>query len=261
MKYLDKIIVSLFTLCLIILSVLIPINIIATSKSFYQNQMTKSGTYAVEGETVSVRYIGGDSSQTAELTNEHCNKIIDHITAYLSHKKDSFALRLENVSVNGTVLSSIDIFGEKAVTHMDDVRPVFDRVKTASVVIAALTLILMAYMLLRKATVRKVIFKYSVITFCVFLSLFVVFGVICYILLLTSDKSISAANYFYQLWVTLHHLFFPFDPDRFQGSIFNDTLTSMLNINFFIRTVLYLVLNLAATSAAWLFSAKLISKK
>ena len=121
MKHLDKAIVILFTVCLILVSVLAPISIIITRESYYKNQLINSGVYAKEGETVTVKYISGDVSKRGEFTSAHFDAIIDHFIAYFSNQKESFALELDEIEINGEMQNDVSIFGNEAVTHMDHV--------------------------------------------------------------------------------------------------------------------------------------------
>lgn len=257
MKLLDRITVILFTLCFIIASVLIPIDIISTRDEYYCNQLKKCGIYPEENGSTVIRYIGGDSSKSAAFTPEQFDEIISHITGFLANKKQDFSLQMNGVNLNGEVVDNVDIFGEEAVTHMHDVKPVFSAAKTALVVCIALIVICGIYMLVRKKDVRKIIYKYSLGVVITFFSVFVLFFGGVFIKHLIS----GSGTYFDTLWSDMHHIFFPLASDKFQGSFFNDTLTYILTLDFFMNTVFTVIINLIALTAAWLFSAKLISKR
>ncbi len=261
MKLLDRCIIIIFTLCLIISSVLIPINVIITSDVYYQNQFKKCGIAPVGNGTVSVRYIGGDITKTAELTNEQLETIISHITAYLANQKDSFVLKMDEVKVNGETVDGVDIFGNEAVTHMDNVKQLFGTLKIVLTVCIVMITICAIYMLIRKANIKKVIFKYSLGTVLGFWGAVSLLFIFVFIKLLISSKSISANNYFTLLWSYMHYIFFPFDSEKFMGSFFDDTLTQILTPTFFMNTVSIIVSNIIALTTAWLVSAKLIFKK
>lgn len=261
MKLLDRCVIIVFTLCLIISSVLIPINVIITSDAYYQNQFKKCGIAPVENGTVSVRYINGDITKTAELTNEQLETIISHITAYLANQKDSFALKMNGVNVNGETVDGVDIFGNEAVTHMDDVRELFGALKAVLTVCIAIIIVGAVYMILRKTDIKKVIYKYSLGTVLCFFGIVGLLFVFVFVKLLISGKSISPNNYFTLLWSYMHYIFFPFDPEKFMGSFFDDTLTQILTPSFFMNTVAIIISNIIALTTAWLVSAKLIFRK
>ena len=88
MKIADRLTVIFATFCLILLSVLIPVNVMITRDVYYRNQFKKCGIYPEDGNYVSVMYFGGESSQTAKLTNKQLDEIITHTTAYFNGEKD-----------------------------------------------------------------------------------------------------------------------------------------------------------------------------
>jgi hypothetical protein len=79
--------------------------------------------------------------------------------------------------------------------------------------------------------------------------------------MLAEGSGISLDNYLDILWTAMHHIFFPFSPDKFSGSFFNDTLTQILTIDFFMNSVVTVFINIIAITAAWLVSVKLIFKR
>ncbi len=257
MKTLDRLAVILFTLCLIIASVLIPLNIISTRDSYYRNQFKKCGIYPAEEEYTVVRYIGGDGSKYAELTANQFDKIISHITAFMANKKQSFALQMDGIKLNGQTFDGVDIFSKEAVTHMDDVRPIFSVARIVLTVCVVLLIAVGIYMLTRKTDVKKIIFNYSLGVVIAFASLAALFLGGTLIVHLIG----GSGSYFDTLWSEMHHIFFPFSPDKFNGSFFNDTLTQILTLDFFMNTVTVIIINIIALISAWLFSAKLISKR
>ena len=259
MKALNRLIVIIFTLCLIVFSVLAPVSIIITRDVYYINQFKRCGIYPENG-TVSVKYINGDPSLTANLSAEQLDELAAHMTDYFTHKKQSYSYKMDNVILNGETTNGVDIFSEEAASHMDDVRQLFDTVKIAAVICGVLLLAGGLYMLFKKATVRAVIYKASLFTVLGFFAVVAVFLGFCFIKTV-ANGSFSSATYFGQIWTSLHHLFFPFSPDKFSGSFFNDTTTQILNQNFFLNTVVTIVINILAMTSAWLLSAKLISKR
>lgn len=257
MKAKARLSVILFTLSLVLIAILAPVSIIATRDVYYVNQFKKIGLYPEEGESITVKYIGGNSENTAEFTAQQMDDIIAHITAFMSNKKDSFALKLDGVMLNGTKTDGVDIFGEEAITHMEDVVPAFAAVNVGLLLCSTVALVCGIFMLLKKSDVRPYIFKYSLgVVIGIFSAAALFLGTVLIIHL-----SKGGATYFDTLWEILHHVFFPFSPDKFSGSFFNDTLTMLLTSEFFMNTVVTVVINIIALTAAWLFSAKLISKR
>ncbi len=257
MKSLDRIAVIIFTLCLITTSVLVPITVISTQDTYYRNQLKKCGIYPVENESTVIRYIEGNGNMSAAFTPEQFDDIIAHITSFLANKKQGFALQMNGINLNGEIVDNVNIFGEEAITHMNDVRSLFSAAKTALIVCIDLLVICGVYMLIRKKDVRKIIYKYSLGVVITFFSVFVLFFGGVFIKHLIS----GSGTYFDTLWLDMHHIFFPLSPEKFQGSSFNDTLTYILTLDFFMNTVITVIINIIATTAVWLFSAKLISKR
>ena len=257
MKLLDRVSVILFTLCFIIVSALIPVTLISTRDAYYRNQLKKCGIYPNENESTVIRYIGGDRAKTAAFTPEQFDEIIAHITDFLADKKQDFALQMNGINLNGNIIDRVDIFGEEAVTHMYDVKPLFSAVKIALILCVLMLIVCGIYMFIRKNNIRKIIYKYSLGVVVSFFSVFVAFFGGIFIKHLIS----GTGTYFDTLWSDMHHIFFPLASDKFQGSFFNDTLTYILTLDFFMNTVITVIINIVTLTAAWLFSAKLISRK
>ena len=257
MKLLDRTAVIIFTLCFIIASVLIPITVICTRDTYYRNQLKKCGIYPNENESTVIRYISGDRSKSAALTPEQFDDIIAHITSFLSNKKQGFALQMNGINLNGEIVDNVNIFGEEAITHMDDVKPVFSAVKIALIICFVSLIVCGIYMFIRKNDIRKIIYKYSLgVVVGIFAAFALFFGSVFVKHLINSGSS-----YFDTLWLDMHHIFFPMSPEKFQGSSFNDTLTYILTLDFFMNTVIIIIINIIVLTAAWLFSAKIISKR
>ena len=257
MKLLDRTAVILFTLCIILASVLIPVTVMSTRNTYYRNQLKKCGIYPNESESTVIRYIGGDRDSSAAFTQEQFDEIITHITDFLANKKQGFALQMNGINVNGEVCDNVNIFGEEAITHMNDVRSVFGFIKTVLVLCGISLIICGVYMFTRKKDVRIIIYKYSLAVVIIFFAAFALFFGGVFVKYLINGGS----SYFDTLWLDMHHIFFPLSPEKVQGSSFNDTLTYILTLDFFINTVITVIINIVAITAAWLFSAKLISKR
>lgn len=260
MKALDRITVVFFTLALIIVSLLIPAQVIASRDVYFLNQFEKLGITQGENGVTPLKFIGGNGGNSADFTYGQIKDIASHITSFMRGEKQSFELTLDGVMLNGSPTDRVEIFGEDAVTHMAVVRELFNDLKVTLALCIGIIIFCAWYMIWRKASVRKVIYRCSLATtLSVFGVLLLFFGVILIKSLL--DNGLSFESFFYDLWTHMHYLFFPASQSAFNGSFFNDTLTYLLTVEFFINTAVTVVVNIIALSAAWLFSAKLISKR
>ena len=257
MKITDRISVILFTVCVLLLSVLIPMSSMISSKDFYAENLTDTGIYPDEGYASEVYYIDGKSTQTAMLTKEHFDSIFEHFVSYFNHEKDSFALTLNDVVLNGKITNDVSIFGEKAVSHMADVRTLFHLCNTVKIVCCFLFVVCGIYMITRRKHVQSKLFSSSLIPILAFVIPVILFLIASVIVHLCSD----GAYYFNTLWEMMHSLFFPFSPEKASGSFFNDALTCILSLDFFLGIVIELVLYLVAFTSLWLTIAFFISRK
>ena len=263
MKALNKLSVILFTLCLILLSISLPTLFISTSKSYYKNQFILCESYPTENEYLYVRYIGGDRNSVARFTHTQIDTIIEHITDFLSDKKENFALQMDNVVFNGKETNNVDIFSTESVTHMLDVKILFKNVKNITTIISFIFILSGVYILYNRKEIKNFIFNYSLYTFFGLISVIVIF--LLFVIFKIGLSNLSADLFFSTLWEYMHYIFFPFSPDKFTGSFFNDTLTMLLNIDFFMNTVKTVVLFISSFIILWLITTfllqKLISKK
>lgn len=251
--------IILFTVCLVLSAIIFPALVISTRNQYYVNQLEKCGLYPEDGQTITVKYIGGISGKNAQFTNKQIDEVIEHITDFLNGKKTSFSLQMNGVLINGQPQDNVDIFCETSIKHMDDVRELFETVKAIAVFIVLILILSGVWMLTHKKGVRDLIFKYSLFTVLGILACAFIFILIVFIK--TCASGFSLDSFSSTLWEYLHYVFFPFDQDKFNGSFFSDPLTMLLTLDFFINTVITVLINVLAFVTAWLFSAKLISKK
>ena len=135
MKVLDRCLIIVFNLCLLLVAVWVSAVPIAKNPAYYHFQFRVNDIYGSvddNGDTIAhpLKYIGG-TNKYAKYTDEQLDVIIDHIIDYLFNDKDDFALELENVEVSSRyygeyeLQEKVDVFGEKAITHMHDVKQLF----------------------------------------------------------------------------------------------------------------------------------------
>ena len=160
---------------------------------------------------------------------------------------------MDNVIVNGKSCDEVEIFGEAAVTHMDDVKSLMQLGKWASIISVILLPFLIWYVVWRRREMGKIALMYSLIFFG---ALFLLLGGLCLISLINSD-----GDFFSTFWQYAHYIFFPFNPEKVQGSFFNDTLTMILTLDLFMDAVIIVLSTLAAALAAWFTGAIIIYRK
>jgi len=228
----------------------------ATNEGFFRSQFEKCSIYAPSGQMSSVRYINGQYSMKAELTNSQLDEIITHITSFLDGKKTSFHFEMNGVMLNGKIQDNVSIFGETAVSHMDDVKPLFDLVKIASFIALAVMLICILYLFKRKSHTKSIVFKYSLYAILGIVAAALLFLLGVYLKMKISGES----DFFSALWTDMHHIFFPFSASKFGGSFFNDTLTMLLTLDFFMNCVKTIVLCILASLSVWLGIALVLGK-
>lgn len=258
MKILDRIVIILINLAVIIATAVGPALILASSPSYYRNQFEKNGIYAEILEDGSrkpypIYYLGGESGKRAYFTDEQLDQIIDHIVEFIFGDKDSFGLVMDEVSVNGKIEDDVQVFGHKAVEHMDDVKDIMLLGKWASIFSATLLPFLIAYVVWRRKEIGRIALQYSVIFFG---ALVLLLGSICLVSLIN-----SRGDFFSTFWEYAHYLFFPFNPEKVQGSFFNDTLTMILTLDLFMDAVIIVLSTLAVSLGAWFSGATVIFLK
>ncbi len=269
MKVLDRCLIIVFNLCLLLVAVWVSAVPIAKNPAYYHFQFRVNDIYGYvddNGDTIArpLKYIGG-TNKYAKYTDEQLDVIIDHIIDYLFNDKDDFALELENVEVssryNGEyeLQEKVDVFGEKAITHMQDVKQLFIIYQIVSVIAFVVMLGIGAYLLLRIGQVRKILFEYTMLFYGLFISICSIFVMVNFALAIIEyqeSSSQSVMNFFstfeYVLWQNIHWLFFPFQPDKVEGSFFNDTLTSVLTTDLFITAVIIVLVVIALLQILWL---------
>lgn len=242
MKILDRIAVLLLNLCILMVSITVPVFTITSSKGFYQTQFEKTGIYATieeNGEKTpsTIYYVDGNSAKRAQFTDEQIDVMIDHIISYLFTNQESFALVMDDVMLNGTRTDDVSVFGEVAVGHMVDVKGLFTFFIILTIVLVLLLLVAGGYLIWRKNEFQGLLLKYSLIFYGAFIALIGAFCLGVVFDLQAAGKAVTSDNFLDQLWGNFHHILFPFSAEKFENSFFNDTLTQILTLDFFMAAV------------------------
>lgn len=256
MKFLDRFFIVIFNLCLFIVAIATPALMITGSPQYYKAQFEKNGIYGGQ-----MKYIGGDGYSRANFTDEQLDSIVEHIVTYIfTDEKDSFALEMDDVTINGVKKDNVQIFGETAVKHMKDVKDLFLFFRILTVMFAVLLVLLTVYFIQRKEEISGILFTYSLLFYAILLALAAALCIWTLIGATANGKTLTADAFLSQFWINCHYLFFPFQPEKVQGSFFNDTLTQILTLDFFMEAVLIVVCITLAVLLAW-FVFTIVSKR
>ena len=264
MKILDKFLIVLFNICLIVVSIWISAVPIAKSKSYYEKQFTKNEIYShyEDGELVQTNfnYVGGTYHRSTYFTDDQLNVIIEHIIDYLFKGKDSFELTMDNVMVNGELTDNVNIFGEVAVTHMEDVKVLFTVYRIISAIALVGMIAMLFYFIKRMKHVKKSLLSVTLIFYGVIFLLIGLFLLIVLIHMKKDGMPMEMDWFLDTLWRDIHHLLFMFQPEKVEGSFFNDTLTEVLTLELFITAVVIVVITLISMLALW-FTTTVLARK
>ncbi len=242
MTWFRKVTVVLFSLCLFLSTVLTATIIVAASPSITTAVLVDVGHVRVDSTgalSAHLKYIGGQKRATATLTDEQTKAVIRHIPAYLFDfgGTNDFSLRLDDVSVNGAPAATVELFGPDAVHHMQDVKRAFHLAIWLDGGLLLALAVLIGFFIQQRRAIRPLLLRYSAYTYGGIVACAAVFCGWCgvrYLLQLSAPQPLS----FYDvLWNTLHYLFFPFNAATADASFFNDALTSLLNVRFFLPIV------------------------
>ncbi len=266
MKHINRLLIILFNMCLLIVTIMIPALTIAATPEYYYDQFEKNGIYAEIDENGNERrrilwFTGGKEDAYATFSDEQLNVMINHIVDYLFTDQESFALQMDQVKLNGKMTDDVEIFGEIAVGHMVDVKNLMKVCKAVAIVSAVAVVAIGIYFGFRlKRGEGGELLKYSLIFYGVFFGLMLVFCLWSLIVLLTKEE-FSIFGFTRELWANFHHLIFPFQPEKFANSFFNDTLTVILTLDLFMSAV-YIVLGIVVgVLLVWLLIAGFLDAK
>ena len=264
MKIVDGILAFLFNLCLLLAVAVGSVFAIASSPAYYYEQFEATGVYATVDENgvetpKVIRYIGGNSSHSATFTDEQLNEIIDHIITYLFTDAESFELVMDNVCLNGKLTDNVNIFGEIAVVHMEDVKGLLQILGTIALVCGISGALMLVYFIVRAIKGHGgFLFKVMLIFYGTFVGLI---GIFCLgSLIELRSMGLGMEYYLSMIWRNFHFIIFP-DPEQAMGSFFNDTLTMILSLDLFMAAVVRVLLIIAASVVAWGVSSFLLDRR
>lgn len=257
MKILDKFLIVLFNILLLLVAVWISAVPVAKNKKYYENQFEKNQIYSYVNENGlevvrRFKYLDGTYGKTTYFTNEQLDLIIEHIIDYLFNGKDSFELHLDQVLVDGEYLDDVSIFGEVAVTHMKDVKVLFTAFRIISLISLVGMIAIFVYFLKRLKTIKKDLLNVTLIFYGSILLIAGIFLLIVYLHMKKDNIPITSDWFLDTLWRDIHHILFMFQPEKVEGSFFNDILTEVLTLDLFITAVIIVVVTIVVMLTLWL---------
>ena len=256
----QKITVTLFNICLILVAIIAPALIFASSESFYKDAFRECEIYSVvDSEGIEQRrviyYVGGNGGRAVTLSDEQLDEVITHITSYLFGDEESFELTLDRVFVIGAGLSDeVSLFGERAISHMRDVKLLIGIAKATLAICSAVLISLFTLFIVKRKVMAKRLLKYSLVFYGALSAVILIFVLTA---LVTSTKEIPFAL---RLWKNLHYIIFPFQPDKVASSELADALTCILTTEFFIFAIERVLIFTFSAIALWLTTAFLLGK-
>lgn len=289
MKILDRFLIIVFNICLTIFGIWISVIPIAKSEKVYQLGYELCDMYSHEyqdGETVDNNHIiykeddgtinvyykfdyidgmdvyqGSDPNKALDfkviLTDDQINQITKHIITYLFENVDDFGLKLDvriYDTENGFYTKNVNVFGEKAIQHMHDVKMVFIAFQIICVVSFVFGLGLFAYLLLRIGQIRHIVFEYTMFFHAIFFTtISILFMIVLVGTIIRNNGSSPVINDFMIVgWTYMHYLFFPFQGDKVTGSILMDILPQILDVKIFIMMTIVVVTTTISLQLVWL---------
>ena len=239
-----------FVILLIWISATVTALAIASSEEYYKTNLRECGVYSEENEDGTERrriiyFVGGSRAVKATLSDEQLDAVAEHVVGYLFGDVKDFELVLDGVEIiGGGIQDGVSLFGEKAITHMEDVKGLIRGIQISLIPSAVLMLLLLVY-ILKKQKPRDVI-KYTLAFLFIILCAAALFCLWSY--LGSSENNPFLLN----LWGNLHYIIFAFQGDAYRGSFLADALVYILTLDFFIGAVLLVAAVIAAVLAIWL---------
>ena len=252
MKLLDKTMILLLNLCLLLSAILVPALCFIKSPAYYRSAFSRTGMYesiGADGMTYRrvVYYVNGDSERYALLSDAQLDAVADHIIAYLCGEREGFELYMDGVYTNEGYEDCVRLFGDTAIAHMADVRSLVATAEVFAVILSCLLPPLFLYAIVRRRSIGRLFLRYTLLFYAVLLSFAVLF------ILLTALLNKGELDLVQALWRNIHHLFFPFHPEKAGASFFNDALTYILRLDLFMGAV-YRILGIVAIALSLLLA-------
>lgn len=232
-KGFEKVLISLFTLFLIIVTVWLTVVPITKSKSFYMNEYKKNDTVEVTGYTV-----------------DELGTITDQIIAFLFNKSETM-----QVEIGGKI-----VFSNQALYHMRDVRTLYNGGQFIAWIILILWIGIGVYLGLNFTRLKGHLLKYSAI----------VLGIVFVILLIVGIIAIIDFDYAFEMF---HHIIFPDEQkfkDAFFGyqsnydelpGVDNLMLVKILSIGLFMDVGIIIGVSVFSVLVIWFIISIILRKK
>ena len=250
------------------------------SSEYKENETLNSSKVIYDGKVYhKFNYVNGSSYDIEDYDKDEIVKenvdlilkdseidiVINHIVDYLFGNLDSFEFILEGNEEEGVLLyypktkefievDKVSLFGEKAINHMIDVKETFINFQIICVVAFVFGLGILAYLLLRIGQLRHIIFEYTMFFYA---GLFTLLSILCMIILVnvivkTQGQAPNMNDIMVICWENLHYLFFPFQPDKFDGSYLADLLPEILDVKLFIGFTCVVLMLTLIVELIWL---------
>jgi hypothetical protein len=233
--------------------------LLAGSESYYKNTLRECGVYSSDNgdgtERRRIIYgIGGDMKVRATLSDAQLDTAVEHIIDFLFGDTESFELTLDGVKMtSGKTVDGVSLFGEKACSHMNDVKRLIGILGYSLIPSLAATVLLGIY-IIKKVKPREAV-RY---TLCLLVGIFIFAALFCLWSLLGSN---SETPFLLKLWGNLHYIIFAFQESAYEGSFLADALVYILTLDFFIDAVVKVLIAIGAALALWLTALILIAKR
>lgn len=224
MKISNKVISVISSLLLLVSLLLGIIFLCSFSHSFYEYEYHKNNQAEVIG-----------------MSDDDLMKSTDTLLDYLNNKRDDIVVEAD---VNG---SSREVFNEREILHMIDVKALCNHAKTAAICMFFISLCGFIYLYVKekKHSISIISYgmKYSIILLVIFVGLLGIYAV--------AD--------FYDFWMNFHYLFF--DNDLFILDPNTSIMINMFPESFFFDLVLLIMIIYVAIIVALMWMINLVKKR
>ncbi len=253
--------VIVFNIALLFSLIAIPALLLSTSTQFYEWGLRETGIYSHEDENGKIKkfkvdYIGGSEDMSAIFEDDEIDIIRDHIIDFMSGEKESFLLILNGVHIVGVgKVDGVQIFGNEAISHMEDVISLVRVARILSVISAATVIVGIVCYIIFTRRLSVSVHKISLIFYSALLIICALFVFYSYAV------RAEGVPFLLNLWQNLHYVIFPFQESKVEGSVLFDALAVILSTEFFIRAVIIIFGVLLVTVVIWLVFSYFFEKK